>query len=75
MIPSCRGRRGLLAIRFTLLKAKLKALLGRVLDGSRTGTLELSMAGGDSFSSFMFPLLLEKKKRLCTALYSPNYKC
>ncbi|KAJ0077749.1 hypothetical protein Patl1_36960 [Pistacia atlantica] len=39
MIQSCKGRSGLLAIRFTLLKAKLqlKGLSRRVLGGLRIG--------------------------------------
>ncbi|KAJ0008201.1 hypothetical protein Pint_30734 [Pistacia integerrima] len=41
MIQSCRGRSGFLAIRFTLLKAKLplKGLSRRVLGGLRTSVL------------------------------------
>lgn len=52
MIRSCRGRSGLLAIRCTLLKGRLKGLSRRVLGGLRRGVLELSMVGGNFFLSF-----------------------
>lgn len=47
MIPSFGGREGWLATRFTLLKGKLRGLLGRVLGGLKIDTLKLFMDGGD----------------------------
>ena len=57
MILSSRGKRGLLAIKFTPLKEKLKGLLGRASGGLKIGTLGLFMAGCDYvslLSSVMF---------------------
>ena len=45
---SFRGRRGLLAIKCTVLRGRSKDLSGRVSGGSRIGTRRLFMAGGDS---------------------------
>lgn len=59
LTPSFRERRGLLVIKCTVLKAKLKGLSGRASGGLKIGTLTCSMAGGDfsiSFFSFLFPL-------------------
>lgn len=57
MIQSSKGRRGLLAIKSTLLKAKSKALLGRALGGLKISILKLFMGGDDdhiiSFSSLI----------------------
>ena len=40
VIPSFRGREGLLATKFIVLKASSKALLERVLGGSKIDTLK-----------------------------------
>lgn len=51
---NCRGRRELPAIRFMLLKGRLKGLSGRASGGSKTGTLKWSMAGGDFWIFSLF---------------------
>lgn len=57
MILSFRGREGWLATKFTLLRAKSKGLLGRVLGGLRIGILRWFMDGGDLNNSWGYPLL------------------
>ena len=54
MTLSCRGRRGLLAIRFMLLREKWRALSERASGGSRTLTPKWSMGGGDYWVSLCF---------------------
>ena len=54
MIQSSRGRKGLLAIKSTLSKAKSKGLLGGALGGLKTSIHKFFMVGGDLYLFCLF---------------------